>query len=203
MRLARSLQWAVAVCLSFASISTAQFIANGWTAFGDSFAAGIGAGGNWGTGGGWCRRRVGAYPNRLHLSTRNIFAAANAPPAAWNSIACSGHKVENVVHRADGTGQVDRFLETPANLRDAATISIGGNDAFFADVLDACIFHAKRSDCAVQLARSDTAINTIEDRLVTVYEGILAAAQAGGQAPPRLTLFVVGTLFSNLTMSER
>jgi hypothetical protein len=98
----------------------------------------------------------------------------------------------DVLPRTSDDGQIDDFREGNINFRDFATISIGGNDVGFSNTLDACVFHALKSDCQAQKTATNLAIEGIQARLEAVYESVLNVASNSG-APSRFTLFVVGT----------
>ncbi len=175
--------WAVAagpVCGQY------PFVQLGWTAFGDSFSAGPGAGADYG-GSGDCRRRTGAFPNQLNTSP----ALSTNPAHVFDFVACSGARIVDVLSKTSNDGQLDTFRDNAVDYRDFATISIGGNDVGFSNTLDACVFHAQRSDCQAQLANTNLAIEGIQARLELVYQSILTTARTTN-APTRFTLFVVG-----------
>lgn len=164
-----------------------QFVQIGWTAFGDSFSAGPGAGADV-PGSGSCRRREGAFPEQL-----NKAAALSAnPDHGFDFLACSGARTADVLPKASSDGQIDKFRTNVNNNRDFATISIGGNDVGFSDTLDACVFHAQLSNCQDQKRNTNLAIEGIQPKLEFVYESVLTAARIAG-APSRFALFVVGT----------
>ena len=119
MRFVRSLLAATFAAAAFASLATPTASAAGenYVALGDSYASGTGAGSY---SGGSCYRSANAYPN--------LWAKANAP-ASFTFAACSGATTVDV-------------RNTQVNSLTAATslvsISIGGNDAGFADVMITC-----------------------------------------------------------------
>lgn len=145
-------------------------VAAGWAALGDSFAAGIGAGETTGNSGG-CKRRVGSHAVQLTTSEhlRNGF---HIPPFTF--LACSGAVIADVLPQHDNH-QIDVFA---SKAYDLATVSIGGNDALFSELLNACIFHASpwRTNCAAAVARSRAAINGIVPSLVQTYDMLLSTA---------------------------
>ena len=87
-----------------------------YAALGDSYSSGVGAGAY--LGGSDCRRSANAYPARVasRLGARLTFAA------------CSGARVSDVVGQLGRVGAETRYV----------TVSAGGNDAGFADVLLEC-----------------------------------------------------------------
>ncbi len=134
--------WAAAAAPVYGQYTYVQL---GWTAFGDSFSAGPGAGGDYG-GSGDCRRRTGAWPSQLDRST----VLSTNPAHDFEFAACSGARIADVLHKTTNDGQIDAFRDNTANFRDFATISIGGNDVGFSNTLDACVFHAQRTDCPLK-----------------------------------------------------
>jgi lysophospholipase L1-like esterase len=185
---------------SLAGTALSQFLVKkGWTAFGDSYAAGIGAGADVGNSGD-CSRRAGAYPVQFDPALE----LSGGLPHGFNFIACSGAKMENVQTRANGQGQVDAFRTQSLNFKDVATISIGGNDVGFALVLEACIFRAKffGASCAARLAEATTKINNIIPGLEETYRSILRAAH-DGPAPATFKLIVTGTPWNLLRSRSR
>ena len=185
MRLSTSLwTWAVAVGPVYG-----QFVQLGWTAFGDSFSAGPGAGADIG-GSGDCRRRTGAWPNQLNTSPLLSTNLAHV----FNFAACSGARIADVLPKTTDNGpdgQLDVFRANTVNYRDFATISIGGNDVGFSNTLDACVFQAQRTDCQAQLTNTNLAIEGIQARLELVYESVLTTASTTN-APTSFVLFVIG-----------
>jgi hypothetical protein len=100
-------------------------ILTGYVAFGDSFAAGFGTGT---TSGDSCRRGQFSYPNQIASTVSSSIDFQNLP--------CSGAKVTDVL--SGGTdSQIDAWVN--ANLANIATLSIGGNDLGFSEVLDSCV----------------------------------------------------------------
>lgn len=131
--------------------------ASGYVALGDSYSSGVGAG-NYDSGSGNCKRSTRAYPA--------LWAAAHSP-ASFNFVACSGARTGDVLTNqlgplGSGTGLV--------------SITIGGNDAGFADVMTTCVLQSE-SNC---LARIDTARKyvdtTLPGNLDRVYDAISARA---------------------------
>jgi hypothetical protein len=128
-------------------------------ALGDSYSSGLGAGGYIGSSGA-CKRSTKAYPS--------LWAAAHSP-SSFNFTACSGARTGDVLANqlgplGSGTGLV--------------SITVGGNDAGFSDVMTTCVLQSE-SSC---LARINTAKayvdSTLPGRLDSVYSAISAKAPA-------------------------
>lgn len=100
-------------------------IKKGYVAFGDSFAAGIGTGTTEWSG---CRQGEFAYP-KLIAST-----AQDNPD--FQNLACSGAVIDDLLQGGDKS-QVDSWVN-PGNA-DIGTLTIGGNDVRFFQIMDACV----------------------------------------------------------------
>lgn len=136
-----------------------QAAATGYVALGDSYSSGVGAG-SYLSSSGDCKRSTKAYPY--------LWAAANSP-SSFTFTACSGARTGDVLANqlgplGPGTGLV--------------SVSVGGNDAGFADVMTTCVLQSD-SSC---LARINTAKayvdSTLPGRLDEVYSAISTKAPA-------------------------
>ncbi|WNZ12750.1 SGNH/GDSL hydrolase family protein [Streptomyces sp. 11x1] len=154
-----SLLLAVGAGLTGAATAQAsqQAAATGYVALGDSYSSGVGAG-SYLSSSGDCKRSTRAYPY--------LWAAANAP-SSFAFTACSGARTGDVLASqlgplGAGTGLV--------------SVSVGGNDAGFADVMTTCVL---QSDSAC-VSRIDTAKayvdSTLPGQLDKVYSAISAKA---------------------------
>ncbi|MFF5440206.1 SGNH/GDSL hydrolase family protein [Streptomyces achromogenes] len=131
--------------------------AGGYVALGDSYSSGVGAG-SYISSSGSCDRSTKAYPY--------LWNAAHSPSSfAFN--ACSGATTDDV--RANQLGSLDSSTSL-------VSVTAGGNDAGFADVMTTCVL---QSDSAC-LSRIDTAkayvANTLPGKLDTLYDAIRAKA---------------------------
>ena len=115
-----------------------------WGSFGDSFAAGIGAGDRLKGWGDWyCSRYSDSYPSVLSRSA--------GLGSDFKYFACSGAVTTDVKKQVSGTNGLQM-----------ATLSIGGNDANLKDILHACIYQWNKDpqlDCDKTLADSQTTID--------------------------------------------
>lgn len=137
-----------------------------YVALGDSYSSGVGTRTyiNDGTS---CQRSVYAYPS--------LIAAARG--YALNFRACSGAKVSDVT-----SGQLSA-LSTATKY---VTISVGGNDAGFSNVITECAEPAWASDCAGAVTTAQNYIkNTLPGSLSTLYASIKSKA-------PNAKVVVVG-----------
>ncbi len=133
-----------------------------YVALGDSYSSGVGAK-PYSSGGGGCLRSTRAYP-RLLGRTLTSFRA------------CAGATTRRVLR-----GQLDRF---PPNTR-LVTITIGGNDAGFADVVGSCLLGTPVA-CERRVARAEGFVRgVLPARLRRVYESIRERA-------PQATVIVAG-----------
>lgn len=117
-------------------------IKKGYTAFGDSYAAGIGTGNTstWG-----CRQGRFSYPDLLASTVQDI---------DFQNLACSGATVQNLLS-GGAYSQVDAW--TNPTVADIATISIGGNDIGFYNILSACVLWVGgywAGDCDTEVAKA-------------------------------------------------
>jgi lysophospholipase L1-like esterase len=116
-----------------ASSFTYEPIKTGYVAFGDSYAAGIGAGSTSGDG---CRVGLLSYPNQL-----NIWVESLQPNIDFQNLPCSGAVVTEVL-QGGSKSQIDKW--TNPSKADRATLSIGGNDIGFYNVLTSCASYRTR-----------------------------------------------------------
>ncbi|WP_432742347.1 SGNH/GDSL hydrolase family protein [Streptomyces sp. JH002] len=161
MRLTRSLSAAsvivFALLLALLGISPAQAAGPAYVALGDSYSSGNGAG-NYIDSSGDCHRSNNAYPAR--------WAAANAP-SSFTFAACSGAVTTDVINNQLGALNASTGL---------VSITIGGNDAGFADAMTTCVTSSD-STCLNRLATATNYINTtLLARLDAVYSQIKARA---------------------------
>jgi len=158
MRFARPI--AIAVFAALAAIGTTiapatadpAAAAGKYVALGDSYASGTGAG-DYGDSGS-CKRSANSYAQ--------LWANANGP-SEFAFVACSGAVTSDVLANQVGAITADTAL---------VTISIGGNDAGFADVMTDCNLGSDDSCVARNQEAQDFARNTLPGRLDSVYTEI-------------------------------
>jgi lysophospholipase L1-like esterase len=150
-------------------------------ALGDSFSSGQGAGayeaGTTGRGNTCFRSRL-AWPQR---------AAQQLDMARLGSLACSGALINDVT-RGRSRGQAERKISQVSRIDgDSAviTLTIGGNDAHFADVLQACVV----GDCRGYRVASG---ELLEDEIVRIGQRLPAVYKAIRKGSPRARLVVAG-----------
>ena len=140
--------------------------ANSYVALGDSYASGTGTRTyiNDGTS---CQRSVYAYPSLISASKG----------LTLNFRACSGAKVADVTNTQ---------LSALTTATTQVSISVGGNDAGFADVLTECAQPGWMSNCNGAIDGAQGVINnTLPAKLSTLYASIKAKA-------PNAKVVVVG-----------
>ncbi|MEW2072739.1 SGNH/GDSL hydrolase family protein [Streptomyces sp. NPDC017966] len=150
-----SLLLAVTTALTGAATAQAsqQAAAGGYVALGDSYASGVGAG-SYTSDSGDCKRSTKAHPY--------LWAAANSP-SSFHFTACSGARTGDVL-----SGQLGP-LSTSTGL---VSISVGGNDAGFADVMTTCVLQSD-SSCLSRIATARAYVDsTLPGRLDSVYSAI-------------------------------
>ncbi|MEU7645497.1 SGNH/GDSL hydrolase family protein [Streptomyces huasconensis] len=161
MRLSRitaytsSLLLAAACALTGATAAQADqnAAATGYVALGDSYSSGVGAG-NYDSASGDCKRTKRAYPA--------LWAAANSP-SSFTFAACAGARTGDVLTKqlgslGSGTGLV--------------SITVGGNDAGFADVMTTCVLQSE-SSCLARIAQARAYVDsTLPGNLDKVYSAI-------------------------------
>lgn len=198
MRLSRITAYATSLLLSvvFALTGAAaahagdnsgeQAAATGYVALGDSYSSGVGAG-SYDGGSGSCKRSSRAYPV--------LWAAAHSP-ASFNFTACSGARTGDVVNNqlgplGSGTGLV--------------SITVGGNDAGFADVMTTCVLQSE-SSCLARIDRAKAYVDTtLPGNLDAVYRAIDAKAPAARVVVLGYPRFykLNGSCLAGLTEKER
>ncbi|MFD8590375.1 SGNH/GDSL hydrolase family protein [Streptomyces sp. NPDC059637] len=156
-----------------------------YVALGDSYSSGTGAG-DYGDSGS-CKRSANSYPA--------LWAAANAP-SSFSFTACSGATTTTVT-----SGQLAP-LNSSTGL---VSVSAGGNDVGFADVMTTCVLQ-NESAClsAVATARSQMD-SMLPGRLNTMYSAIRSKAPNAKVVVlgyPRLYK-LNGTCIAGLRESER
>ena len=154
----------IAVFASSAGLIAASPAANAasavhYVALGDSYSSGVGAG-DYISSSGSCERSSLAYPEQ--------WADANSP-ASFVYVACSGATTADVL-----SSQVSALSPSTT----LVSITIGGNDAGFASVMEACVLEST-SSCLNAVAASETYVaDELPARLDTTLQTIRADAPA-------------------------
>lgn len=147
----------VAVVAPLALHQPAQAAAPAYVALGDSYSSGTGTK-DYIDDGTECLRSTKAYPS--------LVAAARG--YALNFRACSGAKIADVTNtQLSALSSSTRYV----------TLSVGGNDAGFTDVITECAQPGWMSDCNASIDGAQSFINgTLPGRLKTLYASIKAKA---------------------------
>ncbi|MBQ0829888.1 SGNH/GDSL hydrolase family protein [Streptomyces tagetis] len=152
---------------SAAAAHAAQTAASGgYVALGDSYSSGVGAG-SYISSSGDCKRSTKAHPY--------LWAAANSP-TSFDFTACSGARTGDVL-----AGQLGPLSSSTG----LVSISIGGNDAGFADVMTTCVL---QSD-SVCLSRIATATSYVDSTLPGSLDGVYSAIRSKA---PNARVVVIG-----------
>nr|WSZ95265.1 SGNH/GDSL hydrolase family protein [Streptomyces sp. NBC_00857] len=141
------------------SAQAAQSAAVDYVALGDSYSSGLGSGG-YDSASGACKRTPKAYPA--------LWAAAHSP-STFSFTACSGARTGDVT-----AGQ----LAPLGAATDLVSISIGGNDAGFADVMTTCVLQSEAT-CVSRINQARAFVDsTLPGNLDSVYTAIRSKAPA-------------------------
>ncbi|KAK3938513.1 SGNH hydrolase-type esterase domain-containing protein [Diplogelasinospora grovesii] len=176
----------------------------GFVAFGDSYSAGIGTAFEGKEND--CRQGNGAYPYLINADLASAIrhrnddgngADGNRTTTSFQWLSCTGSVTEDLLSGGESS-QIDTFnasLGLPLASPDFATLSIGGNDLGFFDVMNACIFRFYSfysGTCEAALAASDLQIQSpeFELRLMLVLMEILDKVR--WETKPYFTITVTG-----------
>ncbi|MFF6993941.1 SGNH/GDSL hydrolase family protein [Streptomyces sp. NPDC008313] len=153
-----SLLFAVGLTLTgAASAQASSSAATGYVALGDSYSSGVGSG-SYISSSGDCKRSTKAYPY--------LWAAAHSP-SSFSFTACSGARTGDVLANQMGP------LSSSTGL---VSLSVGGNDAGFSDVMTTCVLQSE-SSCLSRVATAKAYVDsTLPGKLDSVYSAISAKA---------------------------
>ncbi|MFI0089129.1 SGNH/GDSL hydrolase family protein [Streptomyces bobili] len=142
------------------SAQGAQLAATGgYVALGDSYSSGVGAG-SYVSSSGNCKRSTKAFPY--------LWNAAHAP-SSFSFTACSGARTGDVL-----AGQLAPLSSSTG----LVSITVGGNDAGFADVMTTCVTSSD-STCVSRINTARAYVDsTLPGKLDSVYSAIRAKAPA-------------------------
>jgi lysophospholipase L1-like esterase len=128
-----------------------------YVALGDSYSSGVGAG-SYTSESGSCQRSTKAYPA--------LWAAANAP-ASYAFVACSGATTTSV-----SSSQLSALSSTTT----LVSITVGGNDVGFADIMRTCALYGTTQCVAAVQTAEDKARASLPGLLDNVYNAIRSRA---------------------------
>ncbi|MGW7358506.1 SGNH/GDSL hydrolase family protein [Streptomyces sp. NPDC054802] len=157
-----------------------------YVALGDSYSSGVGAG-SYDSASGDCKRSTRAYPK--------LWANANSP-SSFAFTACSGAR----------TGDVTANQLAPlTSATDLVSITVGGNDAGFADVMTTCVLQSE-ANCLSRIEQAKAYVDTtLPGKLDQVYSAISAKAPAARVVVLGYPRFykLNGSCLAGLTENER
>src|SRR5277367_6088451 len=130
-----------------------------YVALGDSYSSGLGAG-DYISSSGSCDRSTNAYPEQ--------WAAAHSP-ASFVSVACSGATTADVL-----SSQVSALSASTT----LVSITIGGNDAGFASVMETCVLESTSSCLSAVSAAESFVGSQLPAKLNTTLQTIRKDAPA-------------------------
>lgn len=140
-------------------------ISNGWVAFGDSFAAGIGTGASWDSDVEKCHRGTGGYP--AYMDTLVTYQNEGYP-SIFQFLACSGEVGADFF---GGTKQLDKW--NPATT-DVVSVSFFGNDLNFGGIVSACVVgYDKSTSCEDLISKANDILD--KNHLATLFTDIVGA----------------------------
>ncbi|MFH8618536.1 SGNH/GDSL hydrolase family protein [Streptomyces sp. NPDC017979] len=160
--------------------------ATDYVALGDSYSSGVGAG-DYDPASGDCKRSNRAYPK--------LWAAANSP-SSFAFTACSGARTSDVT-----AGQLGPLGAGT----DLVSLTVGGNDAGFADVMTTCVLNSEAT-CINRVNQARAYVDgTLPGRLDSVYSAIRAKAPAARVVVLGYPRFykLGGSCLAGLSESER
>ncbi|KAI0452791.1 pectate lyase superfamily protein-domain-containing protein [Xylaria acuta] len=146
-------------------------IKTGWVGFGDSYAAGIGAGKPLDTVKD-CSRGTGGY---IAILDQIVRFAHNVQPN-WQPLACSGETAQQFIDGTEKGKQIENWFATDSDL---ATSSFTGNDLGFGDIVAHCIMGYKsRDNCQADISKAEAILeaNTVQELVFDVLDKIHAKA---------------------------
>ncbi|MET8700615.1 SGNH/GDSL hydrolase family protein [Kitasatospora sp. NPDC004723] len=142
---------------TLATAGTAHAAGVNYVALGDSYSAGVGAGG-YTSESGSCKRSTNAY----------AYLWKNAhTPTSFKFVACSGARTGDVLN-----SQISALSSTTT----LVSITIGGNDAGFADTMQTCVLDSESACLNAVATAKNYATSTLPGQLDKVYSTIRAKA---------------------------
>ncbi|MFF7359962.1 GDSL-type esterase/lipase family protein [Streptomyces sp. NPDC008125] len=148
---------AIAAVAALGAAQPASAATGGYVALGDSYSSGVGAG-SYISDSGDCHRSTKAYPY--------LWAAANSP-SSFAFVACSGATTSTVAG-----SQLSALSSSTA----LVSISVGGNDVGFADVMQTCVLSSEATCISSVNAAVTKAQNVLPGSLDSLYGSIHAKA---------------------------
>jgi lysophospholipase L1-like esterase len=149
----------IATAIGFARRADGQIVE--WTAMGDSYASGVGAGPQPPDDTNRCLRFPDAYPVVVQAELKPV-------PSKFNNVACSGNTFKQIRDKEllDKPEDDGKYGSRPAwgEAPEFVTITMGGNDIGILDLISTCIYSFKvwGMDCLqVSVVPFDNRMNQI------------------------------------------
>ncbi len=152
-----SISFAAAIGILIAAVPANAASNVHYVALGDSYSSGVGAG-SYISSSGSCDRSPNAYSA--------LWAAAHSP-ATYTSVACSGATTSTVISSQ---------LSALSSSTTLVSITIGGNDVGFANIMETCALDGTSSCVAAVQSAENYAQSTLPGSLNTVYNDIRSHA---------------------------
>ncbi|MEU3833269.1 SGNH/GDSL hydrolase family protein [Streptomyces microflavus] len=169
-----------------AAVAADSAAVGGYVALGDSYSSGVGAG-DYLPDSGDCRRSANAYPQ--------LWAAANSP-TSFAFVACSGATTASVV-----SGQLGSLEASTA----LVSVTAGGNDVGFADVMQDCVLGSE----ATCISSVNTAVGEMNNSLPGKLDSLYGSIRSGAPSAQVVVLGyprfyqLSGSCIAGLTEAER
>ncbi|MEU8709435.1 SGNH/GDSL hydrolase family protein [Streptomyces sp. NPDC048565] len=177
---------AIAAVAALGLASPASAAGENYVALGDSYSSGVGAG-SYTSESGDCMRSTNAYPY--------LWQNANSP-SSFAFVACSGATTSSV-----SSGQLSALSASTT----LVSVTAGGNDVGFADVMQTCVLQSE-ANC---VARVNTAVSQMQGslpgQLDSLYAGISSRAPQAHVVVLGYPRFyqLSGSCIAGLTETER
>lgn len=139
------------------SVTPASAMTGGYVALGDSYSSGVGAG-SYTSESGSCDRSTNAYSALWNTAHH---------PSSYVSVACSGATTANVNNSQ---------LSALSSATGLVSITIGGNDVGFSNIMETCVLEGTSSCVAAVNAAESKAQTTLPGLLNTTYSNIRSHA---------------------------
>ena len=150
-----------------------KLVSRRWSALGDSYSAGPGAGLDTMNDrpGEKCHRGDRAFPIQLNLSPA---LSANTSAHSFSFLACTGAVTDDLLGDRPNS-QIKTLQAGRPGDEDVVTITIGANDVGLGNIARACLYGEPFSnqDCEGEKARTKGKIEAVHLKLVETYKAII------------------------------
>ena len=184
------------VCLLPLYVQAADRAITEWTAMGDSYASGVGAGEQPEDDTNRCFRFPNAYPAVMQSGPGSL----QPNPQKWNNVACSGNTAPQILDKEfldnpedDGkNGQRPAWGDKP----EFVTITMGGNDIGILNLISTCILSFKLWGKNCEEVIQEGMDIAQSDELKANFTAVIEKAYTKGRSTPvgvQFQVFVTGT----------